>query len=186
MSRLGWFNTFVYLRQNWRDFLCTMQHWFQYILFVSLGPGADWQLSDFYSFVVNNFHITLHKELVSINLGNGTSEVLVRGYLQVEGKKMQKLAIYHLCTLYEKLAHWLPHQLKPALRSTDPGFTCDTIISTKKCKTQKCHETWKWKNYMYCSRKLPTSTNCFSLLWISNLIERFLETLAIKASPVEC
>ena len=69
-----------------------MQHWFQHILFVSLGPGADWQLSDFYSFVVNNFHITLHKELVSINLGNGTSEVLVRGYLQVEGGKNAKIS----------------------------------------------------------------------------------------------
>ena len=54
-----------------------MKHWFQHILFVSLGPCANWKLSDFDSLAVNHFHITLHKEFVGINLGNGPSEVFV-------------------------------------------------------------------------------------------------------------
>lgn len=64
-----------------------MKHWFQHILFVDLGPGTNWQFSDFHSFVVSHFHITLHKEFVGINLGNSACEILVRRYLKVDLKK---------------------------------------------------------------------------------------------------
>ena len=64
-----------------------MEHWFQHILFVDLGPGTNWQLSNFQSFVVNHFHITLHQEFVGITLGNNACEILVTRYLKMELKE---------------------------------------------------------------------------------------------------
>ena len=70
------------LRYNGRNFFCSVQHWLQHILFVRLCPGSHWQLSNFYSFGVNNLHISTDKVFLGIDLSDGANKVLVRWSLK--------------------------------------------------------------------------------------------------------
>ena len=70
------------LRYNGRHFFCSVQHRLQHILFVSLCPGSHWQLSNFYSFGVDNLHISTDKVFLGIDLSDGANKVLVRWSLK--------------------------------------------------------------------------------------------------------
>lgn len=86
------------LRYNGRRFFCSVQHWLQHILFVSLCPGSHGKLSNFYSFGVNNLHISTDKVFLGIDLSDGANEVLVRWSLKRMSNVRYKLRVrtHHL------------------------------------------------------------------------------------------